>query len=155
MPVVVDNYFVTHDQVIAEWEKDCIIDRAKIPEISLGHDQLVFKYQKFSRWARREASHLQSDLKKLRLDKLEFYTKGPSEATRGRGWRSAPQGKLTKDDARNYVEADSDVCGAIERLDEAENLVRFIDSILETLRNRSFRIKNAIETEKFFAGLDK
>lgn len=149
------NFFVSVDDILEEWEKDSRLDRSDMAGESLKVPQLHSKYIKYHRHAKRTLRGVQAEMKRLKLDKREFYTKGASKETRARGWRPAPQGLLAKDEAQLYIEADPELQEMTEKLGTAEDTVAVLDEILKTIHNRSFHISNALGWEKFLAGLDK
>ena len=153
--MVSGNYFLSADQIEEEWARDCIIDKTRLTDESLKIPQLHSKYIKWWRLARREARSKAGELKRLKLDKTEFYTQGPSNEHRHRGWQMVPKGALKKTDASAYVEADPDVLALVDELGAADDTVKLLESILETINKRSFHINNALGTEKFLNGLDR
>ena len=149
------NFFVAIDEVLEEWGHDAVIDKENLAGESIRVDQLIHKYQKYWFQASRVARGLAGDLKRLRLEKFEFYTKGASKERKPTGWRQAPQGLLTKTEASQYVDADPDVLALVDRLGAANDALTLIEEIRETLKKRTFHISNALNSEKFFAGVDR
>ena len=66
----------------------------------------------------------------------------------------APDFKLTtKEEINMFIEADEDVRKLQLKIDYIEQTILFLDSVLRQINNRNYQIKNAIDWEKFQAGM--
>jgi hypothetical protein len=92
------------------------------------------------------------DLKKLRLEKYEFYTQGPTEETHAKGWHLPPIGKVIKSEVNNYVDADDDIIQLTLKVGIQQEKIEMLESIIKSLTNRGFLIKSAIDFERFRTG---
>ena len=61
---------------------------------------------------------------------------------------------LLKNDLDKYLDADSELIKSLSKLDYYQAMLSYLDSILKTILNRTFQIKNAIEFMRFTAGYD-
>ena len=52
-----------------------------------------------------------------------------------------------------FIEADEDVRKLQLKIDYIEQTILFLDSVLRQINNRNYQIKNAIDWEKFQAGM--
>ena len=138
----------TPQELEIEWSKDAKIDSEKLKQESLQIPELHAKYRPFLHSVLRERRKLEADLKRLRLEKYEHYTKGPSKETKKKGWQTAPQGSLKRDEARLYIDADVDVLALEEKIDERSLMIEFLESIMSMIEKRSFHIQNALNSEK-------
>ena len=91
-------------------------------------------------------------MKRLKLDKYEFFTQGPSEETRDKGWRLPPKGMILKGDIPMYMDADQDIIDLNLKIGTQQEKVEFLESVIKTIINRNFVIKNAIEWNRFTMG---
>jgi hypothetical protein len=52
------------------------------------------------------------------------------------------------------MDADSDIIKSMSKLDYYQTMINYLDSILKTILNRTYQIKNAIEYMRFTAGYE-
>ena len=142
---------MTLEEIHDMWEKDSRVDIDTMHEESLKIDQLHSKYTKVWSKERLAKIKLESELKVLRKDKYEFYTQGPSDEHLKRGWEY-PGGKILKNEADFYLEADNDIINLSLKVALQKEKVELLDSIIRTINNRSFQIRNAIEFLKWSHG---
>ena len=91
------------------WSQDSKIDHTELSTQALRIPSLHSKYFRIFTEERLRLRKYELDLKKLKLEKYEFYTQGPTEETRAKGWRLPPIGKVIKSEVNNYVDADDDI----------------------------------------------
>ena len=93
----------------------------------------------------------ESDMRRLIKEKWIYY-KGKAPAN---VYKDTPFDlKLTdKKEVEMFISADDDVIKLQLKIDYIEQLLIFLDSILRQLSNRNYQIKNAIDWEKFKAGM--
>jgi hypothetical protein len=94
----------------------------------------------------------ESDMKQLKLDKYEFLTQGPNEETKEKGWKLPPKGMILKGDLPMYLDADPDVVTLSLKIGYQQEKIELLDSIIKTIINRNFIIRNAIDWQKFTMG---
>lgn len=140
------------EDVIASWEKDSVIDRTELADESLKIPKLHHKYYSIYVTEKVVLRKLESEFKKLKLDKYEFYTQGPTEETRDKGWRMPARGMILKADIPMYMEGDQDIIDLSLRIGMQQEKVEFIESIIKSLQTRGYIIKNAIDFTKFTMG---
>lgn len=140
------------EDIFASWEKDSTIDRTELADESLKIPKLHHKY--YSIYVAEKASlrKLESDMKKLKLDKYEFYTLGPNEETKDRGWRLPARGMILKADIPMYMESDQDMIDLSLKIGMQQEKVELLESIIKSLQTRGYLIKNAIDFTKFSMG---
>ena len=141
------------DDIIGEWADDAKIDKAEPGKSAINIALLHQKYHKFLSTERLKMFKLESDLKELKLEKFEFFTDGPTEEQIAKGWRLPPKGRLLKNDAREYVDADPDVISLQLKIAYHREKVDLLESIIKTLMTMNWNIRNYIEWEKFKAGV--
>ena len=62
--------------------------------------------------------------------------------------------KVLKPDMEKYLDADDDLIKSVSKIEYYQAMLSYLDSILKTILNRTYQIKNAIEFMKFTAGYD-
>tara|TARA_R100001510_G_C7655558_1_gene214787 strand:- start:3647 stop:4075 length:429 start_codon:yes stop_codon:yes gene_type:complete len=132
------------------WEKDSKIDTDLYCEESVKIPSLHAKYHSLLNTFSTLKIDREQELNKLLRDKWIYYKgKAPSKL-----YAEMPFDlKLTnRDEVETFVNADSDVQKARARLAYIEVCLNFLDSVIRTINNRGFQIKNAIDWEKFKAG---
>ena len=139
-------------ELIDEWNKVCIIDKAKLDDESLKIPLLHSKYYNYFIQEKLILQKLESDYKKLELEKYEFYTMGHTEETKQKGWKLPPKGMVLKADVNMYIKADPDIIDLTTKISLVQEKINFLDSIIKSLQYRSYTIKNAIEFMKFTQG---
>ena len=60
--------------------------------------------------------------------------------------------KVLRQDVDKYMDADEDLIRLISKVDYYQVMISYLDSILKTINNRTFQIKNAVEWQKFIRG---
>lgn len=140
------------EEIFASWEKDSEIDKTNLAEESLIIPKLHHKYYTMFVTERSVLRKLEAEMKRLKLDKYEFYTQGPTEETKEKGWRMPARGMILKADIPMYMESDQDIIDLSLKIGMQQEKVEFIESILKTLQTRGYIIKNAIDFVKFTMG---
>ena len=62
--------------------------------------------------------------------------------------------KVLRQDVDKYMDADPDLIKISSKIEYYQVMISFLDSILKTINNRTYQIKNAIEWQKFIRGYD-
>lgn len=144
--------YVNFEELFNEWDKDSSIDKTKLDDESLRITKLHHKYYKLFIAERSRFRHLEGELKKLKLEKTEFYTQGHNEETRAKGWKLPAKGVIIKSDVPMYVEADQDIIDLTLKIGIQQEKIEFLESIIKSLNNRGYNIKTAVEFIKFMNG---
>jgi hypothetical protein len=140
------------EDIFASWEKDSTIDRTELADESLKIPKLHHKYYSMFVAERTVLRRLESEMKKLKLDKYEFYTQGHTEETKEKGWRLPAKGLILKADIPMYMEADQDIIDLSLKIGMQQEKVEFLESIIKTFQTRGYIIKSAIDFTKFTMG---
>jgi len=140
------------EDIFSLWEVDSKIDVSALTEEAIKIPQLHHKYFKIFSNERLLLRKHEAELKQLKLEKYEFYTQGPTKDTIEKGWDLPPQGKILKNDVNNYIEADKDIINLSLRIGLQKEKIDLLQSIIETVSNRSYIISNVINWEKFRNG---
>ena len=140
------------DEIMVLWETDTKIDKTELGDESLNIPKLHSKYYNILIRERLSLRKLESELKQLKLDKYEFLTQGPNEETRDKGWRLPPKGMVLKSDIPMYLDADQDMIDLGLKIGLQQEKIDFLESIIKTIINRNFVIRNGIDWQKFTMG---
>ena len=140
------------EDILTHWEQDAKINRDDLDQESLGASTLHHKYHKIFTHERLILRKYELELKQLRLEKFEFLTQGHTRETQEKGWQLPPIGKILKADAHTYVDADKEVVELTLKIGIQNEKIELLSSIIKSIMNRGFQIKNAIEWIKFQSG---
>lgn len=135
-----------------EWNIDSDIDKTELGDEALKVPKLHHKYYSY---LIDESLHLlkkEEDLRKLRLKKFDFFVQGHNEETHKLGWQLPSMGKILKSDAERYVDADDDVSTLRLKIRYIQEVVKYLQDIINTIKYRNNSINSAIEWQKFTMG---
>lgn len=140
------------EEIFNSWEKDSEIDKTNLAEESLIIPKLHHKYYTMFVAERTVLRRLEAEFKKLKLEKYEFYTQGPTEETKEKGWRMPARGLILKADIPMYMESDQEIIDLSLKIGMQQEKVEFLESVIKSLQTRGYIIKNAIDFIKFTMG---
>ena len=140
------------EEIFEQWEQDSNIDKTELGDAALNIPKLHHKYFQLLVNEKMQLRKLEAEFKRLKLDKYEFYTQGPNEDTKDKGWKLPPKGMILKGDIPMYMEADEDIINISLKIGLQQEKVELLDSIIKTIINRNFVIRNAIDWQKFTMG---
>jgi hypothetical protein len=140
------------DEILELWAEDCSVDRTELGEESLKLPKLHSKYLRIYTEERLLLRRLEGEKKELLLLKHDYY-RGvmPEEDLKINGWEPFRLSVL-KSDIPMYIDADQDIIKLNLRIAMQQEKVDSLESIIRSINNRGFLIKNAIEYEKFKVG---
>lgn len=141
------------DDILNEWDADSVIDASDLGYASIQEAKLHSKYIRIYVNEKLRLKQLEGEMKDLTLRKTEFYTQGPTKRTMELGWELPPIGKIIKSELPTYLGADADIRKLNLLIAGQEEKVFALSSIIKTIQQRSFQIKNAIEYTKFQSGV--
>lgn len=141
------------DELFELWKKDSGIDRTELGEESANIPKLHYKYYKHYAQERLTLKKLEAEYKSLYKDKWEYYQGNlPDEDLKERGWDPF-QLKVLKSDLSTYIDSDKDIINHMYKIEYQKEKIDFLESVIRTINNRGFHIKNAIDWEKFKVGI--
>lgn len=143
---------MTIDEILENWQQDSKIDRTELGDEALNIPKLHHKYYQIYVKEKMILRKQESEMKQLKLDKYEFLTQGPNEETKDKGWKLPPKGMILKGDIPMYMDADEDVVNMSLKIGYQQEKIELLDSIIKTIINRNFIIRNAIDWQKFTMG---
>lgn len=142
---------MTLEELQAAWAEDSKIDRSMLTEASLITPQLHYKYFKSLSSERVRLKKMEAALVKLKNSKYEFFRDGPDEETSAKGWKF-PDKKPLKTEIPYLIDVDSEVVEYVLKIAIQQEKVDFLVSIINSINNRQWIIKNAIDFMKFENG---
>ena len=139
------------DKIQEMWQRDSVIDPDNLHDESLNIPQLHSKYYTVYNTITllREKAREQYNI--TRLERYNYYTgKAPAEV-----YIEEPFGYKVreKDDIQRYMDADEKVQEIDLKIRYYDTSLKFLEEIIKNVSNRTFQIKNAIEWNKFQAGM--
>lgn len=140
------------DEIHDMWDVDCEVDRTQLGEESLRLAKLHSKYLRFYSNERMLLRKMEEERKvfiKLKHD----YFRGllSEEELKEQGWKPFLM-NVIKSEVPLYVEADQDVVKINLRIAVQQEKVDVLESIIKTIKDRGFQIKNAIDFRRFNEG---
>lgn len=140
------------EKIESMWLIDSKIDRTDLATESLKISELHNKYYKIFSREKLLLKKMQSDSTILKKTKWEYYNgKISPEELREIGWDSFDK-RVMKSDIDVYLQADKDIIESNLSLSYQSEKVEFLESILDSLKQRTWNIRNAIEFIKFSQG---
>ena len=97
------------EELFEDWSQDSVLDKTELGDESLKIPKLHSKYYQRLVQERLILKKLEADMKQLKLGKWEFYTQGPSDESREKGWEMPAKGMILKQEVQWYMDADKDI----------------------------------------------
>ena len=144
---------MTLDELFDLWKEDSKIDRTELGEASAIQPQLHHKYYKLFAQERLILRKFEADHKTLYKDKWDYFQGTMIQSDlEERGWIPNPL-KILKSVLALYIDSDKDVIHHNLKVAYQKEKIDFLESVIRTINNRGFQIKNAIDWEKFKVGI--
>jgi len=140
------------EQILDEWQQDATMDPTDIGKESIKTAKLHHKYLQMLIEERLVMKKVKSKHRRLYKEKWEYYLGLMSqEQLQERGWEPMML-KGLKQDVDTYIEADEQMADLQLKLEYHEEKIEALESIIKTINNRGFQIKNFIDWERFKTG---
>lgn len=141
------------EDIMSNWDEDAVIDNTELARESLKTPQLHSKYMKMLTMEAYSYKSLDQELKTLTKLKHEYYLGIlDKETLEEKGWEPNPK-RIIKQDLHLYMESDTDIQRLQTRLEVQKQKLSYLESVIKTITNRGFLIKNAIDWERFKVGV--
>lgn len=139
-------------EILDEWREDCKLDALRLQEEAARVPTLHEKYGRMLAVERSRLRELRVRAKRLRLEKYEFLV-NPTHDKFKEGWTVPSRGgKMYKGEAELYLDGDPDLLDLEMRAQAQDEKVEQLKSILQSVNQRTWIIKDIIEHRKFEAG---
>jgi len=140
------------EEIFEKWKQDSEIDKTQLDDESLKIPKLHHRYYQIYISEKLLLRSYESDMKKLRIDKYEFYTQGHNEETRKLGWELPSKGMLLKTDVPMYMDGDPDIVKLSLKIGIQSEKIELLESIIKSLANRGYQIKTAVDFIRWTSG---
>jgi hypothetical protein len=139
------------DNIQNMWEKDAQIDPDNLHMESLNIPVLHAKYFEIYNNTFLLRKKAEQQKKNIRHNRYEYYTgKADPEVYQENPF---PKKLRDKDTIQKYLDADEKLSTVCLKIDYYDTMLAYLESILKQLFQRNYQIKNAIDFQKFIAGL--
>ena len=133
------------------WQKDSVIDPDNLHDESLKIPQLHSKYYTLYNTITLLREKARTQHTKIKLERYNYYTgKAPEEVYIKEPF---PYKVREKDAIQRHLEADEKLTNIDLKIRYYDTELKFLEEIIKNVSNRTFQIKNAIEWNKFQAGM--
>ncbi len=139
------------DEIQTLWEQDSKIDPDNLHTESIKIPSLHSKYYNIYNNILLLKKMEETKQKILKKEKWMYYSgKADPEVYIEKPFDH----KVLKPDMDKYLDADEDLIKSNSKIEYYQAMLSYLDSILKTILNRTYQIKNAIEFMRFTAGYD-
>ena len=139
-------------EILEMWDKDCNIDKTKLDDELALIPKLHSKYFNILINEKYKLKIIENNMKKLKVDKFEFYTQGYDEESKAKGWKLPAKGTVIKTEVPMYMEADDDIIELSLKIGMQQEKVDMIESIIKSLNNRGYNLKAAVDFMRYNKG---
>lgn len=142
---------MTIDDILKLWKEDSNIDKTELGDESLKIPKLHHKYYSILINERLRLEKLESEYRKLKLDKYEYFSQGASDEHIAKGWK--PLNKIIlKTEIPMYMDADDQIIEINLKISYQQEKIDMLTDIMKMVHNRTFQLKNVQEWNKFIMG---
>ena len=137
------------DEIQSLWEEDSKIDEDELHIESTKIPSLHAKYYRILNNILLLKKLEENKFKQLKKEKWQYYTgKADPEVYIEKPFDH----KVLRQDVDKYMDADEDLIKITSKIDYYQIMLNYLDSILKTINNRTYQIKNSIEWQQFIRG---
>ena len=137
------------DEIQLLWEEDSKIDEDELHIESTKIPSLHAKYYRILNNILLLKKLEENKFKQLKKEKWQYYTgKADPEVYVEKPFDH----KVLRQDVDKYMDADEDLIKILSKMDYYQVMLNYLDSILKTINNRTYQIKNSIEWQQFIRG---
>lgn len=131
------------------WEEDSKIDPDNLHLESIKIPVLHSKYYKIYNNISLLKKIEENKYLEIQKDKWLYYSGKASPDI----YKEKPfDHRVIKQDLEKYISSDEDIIKSATKIDYYNLMIKYLESILKNIENRTFVIKNSIEWSKFTAG---
>lgn len=143
---------MTLDEILNEWAIDAKIDRSELVNESLKIPVIHNKYYRIYISEKKIFKKLEAEYKTLLKIKHEYYSgKLSPEELKEKNWE--PFKFILKNNIDLYIDADKDIIETSIKLALSKERVDMLLAIMQSITNRTYQIKNAIDMLKLESGV--
>jgi hypothetical protein len=139
------------DKIQEMWQKDSVIDPDNLHDESLKIPQLHSKYYTIYNTITLLREKARTQYTKIKLERYNYYTgKAEPEAYVEEPF---PYKVREKDAIQRHLDADERLTTVDLKIRYYDATLKFLEEIIKNVSNRTYQIKNAIEWNRFQAGM--
>ena len=139
------------DKIQEMWQKDSVIDPDNLHDESLKIPQLHSKYYMIYNTITLLREKARDSYNRIRLERYNYYTgKADPEVYEKEPF---PYKVREKDAIQRHLEADERLTTIDLKIRYYDATLKFLEEIIKNVSNRTYQIKNAIEWNRFQAGM--
>ena len=133
------------------WQRDSVIDPDNLHDESLKIPQLHSKYYTLYNTITLLREKARTQHTKIKLERYNYYTgKATAEVYAEEPF---PYKVREKDGIQRHLEADERLTTVDLKIRYYDATLKFLEEIIKNVSNRTYQIKNAIEWNRFQAGM--
>jgi len=137
------------DEIQILWEEDSKIDPDNLHTESIKIPSLHAKYYKIYNNILLLKKLEDNKIKILKKNKWMYFSGKAEPET----YIKQPfDYKVLRQDIDKYMDADEEIIKSTSKIEYYQTMLSYLDSILKTILNRTYQIKNSIEFLKFISG---
>ena len=140
------------DKIQDMWRNDSVIDPDNLHDESLKIPQLHSKYYTVYNTITLLREKAKDSYNRVRLERYNYYTGKADPAVYEE--EPFPYKVREKDAIQRHLEADERLTRLDLKIRYYDATLKFLEEIIRTISNRTFKIKNAIEWHKFQSGFN-
>lgn len=144
---------MTLDEIQANWELDCDIDTNHLDTESVKTAKLHSKYIKLLVDAKLRISKLRIEYQEIKKLKFRYYRGELSrQELTDLKWEQWQYAKPIKNEMEQLLDGDSDITKIKMKIEYIDTMIYLLESILKSIADRTWSIKNSITFKQFLAG---
>ena len=137
------------DEIQSLWDADSKLDPDNLHTVSTDIPALHAKYYRILNRVLLLKKSEENKFKVLRKEKWQYYS-GKADP---QVYIDKPfDHKVLRQDVDKYMDADEDLIKQLSKIDYYQVMISYLDSILKTIGNSTYQVKNAIEWQQFIRG---
>ena len=143
----------TLDEITALWDVDSTIDSNHLDDESVKTAKLHAKYISLLMNTKLRYSKTKVDVNTLRKNKFRYYRGELSKQELTElGWEQWQYTKPLKNEMDEFLKGDSDITSMDLKLEYLTASIYLLESILKSIADRTWSIRNCISYKTFLAG---
>jgi len=140
------------EDIVSEWDKDCRIDETELGDESTKIPVVHNKYLKIYVGENAQLKKMYAHRSKMKRTLTEYYLGEMDQEELKEFGRDQFYKKLLKNEIDTYIESDDIWIDINLKVALQQEKVNYLDSIIKSINNRGFQIKNAIDWLRFTNG---
>ena len=140
------------EDIVSEWDKDCKMDETELGEESTKIPVLHNKYLKMYLGENASLKRLYAQRAKMKRTLIEYYLGEMDREELDEIGRDQFYKKILKNEVDTYIESDDMWIEMNLKVGLQQEKVNYLDSVIKSINNRGFQIKNAIDWLRFTNG---